>query len=405
VLAKSPFYQRLLGSDAASARASLSELRHLPFTTRQQLQEEQLAHPPFGSYLAVERGSIARVHKTSGTGGQALLIALTREDVEQTLDCGAACFRAAGAGPGQLIIHCLNYCLWSGGLSDHEALERSGAGVIPYGVGHSDNLIELIRAVRPTGLHCTPSYLARLEERLAGLSHGPPSALGLKLGLFGGEPGLQDPAFRERIERVWGLRAMDANYGMSEVLSMFGAECEARDGLHFLAGGVLFAEIQSGESDRTEAWEPGARGELVLTHLRRRAQPLIRYRTSDVIEVVGAGRCRCGRSEPRFRVVGRVDDMVVVRGINLYPGSIARLINGRLAQLTGEFRLLVSRCEPIHECVLKVEVRRGTCGDDLAGSLETALEKALGLRPRVHLLPEGALPRSAGKTQRVERVL
>ena len=403
VLETSPFYQRKVGR--CGRPLDLADLAALPFTTREELQADQAANPPFGSYLASDPARIARVHRTSGSSDRPLIIALSAEDVEDTLVCGARCFRSAGVEPGQLIVHCLNYCMWSGGVTDHLALERAGAGVIPFGVGNTSALLRTILDLRPSGIHCTPSYLAKLEQRLAQEFKLAPSALGLRLGLFGGEAGLQDPHFRARIERDWGLRAMDANYGMAEVLSMFGAECAVREGLHFFGEGVLSAELKELASDDVLPWEPGVRGELVVTHLRRGCQPLIRYRTSDVIEIVAAGPCRCGRPSPRWRVVGRVDDMVVIRGLNVYLNSIGRVINSRSDRLTGEYRVLVSAKPPITDCVVKVEVHAGQDQHDIGREVEDLLSVALGVRVCVTLVPEGRLPRTDGKTRRLERVL
>jgi len=405
VLERSEFYQRILGTSLRGRTWRAADLPQLPFTTREQLQADQAERGPFGSYLAADRTQVSRVHRTSGSSGRALIIALSAADVENSVECGARCFWAGGVGPGDLIVHCLNFCMWSGGVTDCHALERSGAAVIPYGVGNSSNLINVIRELRPTGIHCTPSYLAKLEQRLKEEFEVPPSALGLKLGLFGGEPGLQDPQFRSRIEETWGFRAVDANYGLAEVLSMFASECPMKGGLHFVAGDVLHPELKDPGGDGVVPWEKGARGELVITHLRRECQPLIRYRTSDIVELASLEPCGCGLDTPRWRVVGRVDDMVVIRGINVYIGAIAKLVNGEAKRLTGEYRVLVNRSAPVTDFVVKVETRSGPPLDGLAVELEDRFAHELGVRPSVTLLPEGSLPRTDGKTNRLERVL
>ncbi|MEE8386825.1 MAG: AMP-binding protein [Dehalococcoidia bacterium] len=405
VLGTSSFYQRTIGQRDGRKPLRLADLAGLPFTTRRQLQEDQAEHPPFGSYCAADATRVVRVHRTSGSTGHQLIIALSAGDIEDTVTCGARCFRAAGVRSEDLIVHCLNYCMWSGGLTDHQALERAGAGVIPYGVGHSSNLIRMILHTKPTGIHCTPSYLAKLEQRLAEDFQLAPTALNLRLGLFGGEAGLQDPQFRSRIERDWGFRAMDANYGMAEVLSMFGAECEKRQGLHFMGHDVVYPELKDPAGDRVLPWEPGVRGELVLTHLHRQCQPLVRYRTSDLIEVISCDPCPCGRQTPRWRVAGRVDDMVAIRGVNVYLNSISKIINSELDRLTGQYRILVSRSLPITDCVLKVEVREGQQPYNLGRELEGRLARELGVRFCVTLVPQGRLPRTEGKTRHLSRSL
>lgn len=399
----SAFYQGKWGTRKACPTSS--DLAGLPFTTRRDLQDDQDACPPFGSYVAAPSARISRVHRTSGSTGRSLLISLSAADVERTIERGAACLRAAGAGPGDLIVHCLNYCLWSGGVTDHQCLERTGAGVIPFGVGRSAELIETMLRLKPTGIHCTPSYLSRLEERLVNDFGKTPRELGLRIGLFGGEPGLQDPRFRSRIEAKWGFRAVDANYGMAEVLSIFGAECDARRGLHFEGGDAVRAEIRKVDSDEAVAFEAGATGELVLTHLQRECQPLVRYRTSDVVEVLATDPCECGRESPRFRVIGRVDDMIVVRGLNVFPSAIAEVVNSFSDQLSGAYLIDVDRLDPIGRIVVRVEAG-GSCSEPSVGDrLGEAIVDRLGVRVEVELAPRGSLPTGEIKTQRVRRIL
>ena len=203
-------------------------------------------------------------------------------------------------------------------------------------------LIRTILDLRVAAIHCTPSYPAALERTLA--EHVPglaPRDLGLRLGLFGGEAGLDNPSFRARLEQVWGFTARNANYGVSDVFSNFASQCWADNDLHFLGEDVLHAELIEPESGDPVPWREGARGELVLTHLLREAQPLVRFRTGDVIAVTGTGACACGRRAPRFRVLGRSDDMVVVRGVNVFPSAVGGVIGGFDA-LSGEFRIRLS---------------------------------------------------------------
>ena len=181
-------------------------------------------------------------------------------------------------------------------------------------------LVRTILDLKVRVIHCTPSYPAALERTMA--EHFPglaPRDLGLTLGLFGGEAGLDDPSFRGRLESVWGFTARNANYGVSDVFSNFASQCWANNDLHFLGEDVLYPELIEPESGEPVPWREGASGELVLTHLKREAQPLVRFRTNDVIVVTGTGMCTCGREATRFRVLGRSDDMVVVRGVNIFP--------------------------------------------------------------------------------------
>lgn len=404
VIERSPFYQRKFGLSPNSSPPTATDLHALPFTMREELLGDQFDHPPFGSYLAAEPRRIARVHRTSGTSGRALMIALSAQDATRAVAHGAACFRSAGVRPDDLIIHCLSYCLWSGGVTDHLALEAAGAGVVPFGAGNTSELVDTIINLKPTGIHCTPSYLLRIQERLFERTGGVPASLGLRIGLFGGEPGLQDPVFRRRIESTWGFIAADSNYGMSEVLSMFGAECEARSGLHFLANDILHAELRHTESDNTIPIQPGATGELVLTHLARDCQPLIRYRSGDLIEITGLDRCTCGRSDFRFLVRGRADDMLVIRGVNIYLSSVASALNAFGTETTGEFQVIVNRHNPITECRIRLELA-SAARPETARQIESALQKILRITPRLECVPPGTLPRTQGKSRRIERSL
>lgn len=227
VMAHSAFYQhKLRGASGISTRA---ELTALPFTEKDELRASQEAHPPFGDYLAAPPETLARVHKTSGTTGRPLYIALTARDIETTHECGARAYVCAGLGRGDRVIHCLNYQLWAGGVTDHLSLERTGATVIPFGVGNTHVLLRTIRDLQVNAISSTPSYLVHLADIVRAELGVEPHELGLRKGFFGGEPGLQNPNVRGAMERTWNLRAMDANYGMADVLSIFGAECARRD--------------------------------------------------------------------------------------------------------------------------------------------------------------------------------
>jgi phenylacetate-CoA ligase len=296
--------------------------------------------------------------------------------------------------------------MWAGGVTDHLSLEATGAAVIPFGVGNTSRLIETIRGLRPTAISCTPSYAARLELVLREEFSLAPRDLRLQKALFGGEGGLQDPSVRARIEDVWGMQAIDANYGMAEVLSIFGAECPERRGLHFHGQGLLYPELIDPDSLKPLPMAAGRVGELVVTNLIREAQPLIRYRTGDVITILGTEACPCGRRSLRFRVEGRSDDMIVVRGVNVYPSAVSRLLSQRPEWFTGEFEFVLNAPPPIDRPLLRVEVRvdvdsvnRGA----IESFLVNACRRQLQFTPITSLIPLGALPRTEGKTKRIRR--
>jgi phenylacetate-CoA ligase len=285
-------------------------------------------------------------------------------------------------------------------------LGGDGRGRRAFGVGDSELLIRTIRELGITAISCTPSYPAVLErviaERFPELR---PRDLGLRLGLFGGEGGLDDLQFRRRLEETWGMAVRNANYGVTDVFCNFAGQSELDNDLHFMALDVLHPELIEPGSGRVLPWREGERGELVLTHVSRECQPLVRFRTGDIILLTGTGRATCGRTAPRFHVVGRSDDMVVVRGINTFPAQVAAVING-IDALSGEYRILLEGPGPYDilpvEAELAARLSEGVPAE-LADAVAAAIKRAIGVSARVALVPFGTLPRTEGKTRRVIR--
>jgi phenylacetate-CoA ligase len=402
VAGHSKFYQALW--QGREAPLKLQDLPGLPLSSKAELRLSQAQSPPFGDYLAAERATVTRLHRTSGTTGQAMNLALSARDCEITQTVGGRAQRSAGLTAEHSVVHCLNYQMWMGGVTDHLTLEQTGAMVVPFGVGSTELLIRTIMETGINAISCTPSYPAVLERALE--AHFPdiePLDLGLKLGLFGGEAGLDDMAFRQRIRDTWGMEPRNANYGVSDVMSNFAAQCEHDTRLHFLADDVLFAEIIDVDSGGSLPLEPGVEGELVLTHLLRDCQPLVRFRSGDIIAVDETTPCRCGHRGMRFRVVGRSDDMVVVRGLNIFPSMVAAVINA-FSELSGNYRIVLDKRPPYDVLPITAELAADAqAADELAGNIELALKKALGASCRVELLPANSFELTEGKTRRVER--
>lgn len=405
VWATSTFYLAKFSSAGVKRHAirDLADLPLLPFTEKDEIRQNQQEHPPFGSYLATAPERLIRVHKTSGTTGRALYIALTDKDRQVMNESAARSLWAAGLRPGDTVVHCLNYRLWAGGYSDHENLETTGATVVPYGVGQTASLIQTIRELQINAISATPSYMLPLaEEALAqGLN---PRDLGLRKGFFGAEPGMSEPGVRARMEETWGMRAMDANFGMADVLSIMGSECEHRQGLHFQASGIVAVELIEPEKGTPLALTNGAEGELVYTHLMKEAQPLIRYRARDVVRILGTDPCACGRSTFRFRVLGRSDDMLHVRGVNVFPSGVGNVLAHLTDRFSGEFQIIVDHPAPHQYLLIRVELIQGLPPEhagDLARQTVHALRERLSFRAEVELVPYGALPRTEQKARRV----
>ena len=398
----SAFYRRLWGGAEAP---DLVDLAELPLSDKADLRISQAEHPPFGDYLAAPQSAAVRVHRTSGTTGQAMNLAMSERDCRITEEVGGRSHRAAGLTPDHIVVHCLNYQMWMGGVTDHLTLEQTGALVVPFGVGNTELLIRTIQEVGITAISCTPSYPAVLEkviaEKFPGLT---PRDLGLQLGLFGGEPGLDDPAFRRRLTDTWGMEPRNANYGVSDVFSNFAAQCEHDTRLHFLAADVLYPELIDPETLDVIPLEPGVEGELVLTHLVRDCQPLVRFRTGDIIAIDRTDPCECARAGFRFRVVGRSDDMVVVRGLNMFPTMVAAVLNA-IPALTGDYRIVLTGPPPYDVLPVTCEVADGAdpTSPNLVAEVEAELKTSLGASAHVTLAPTGSFPVTEGKTKRVLR--
>lgn len=398
----SDFFQQLW--DGKPPPKDPRDLPELPLSDKSQLRVSQAEHRPFGNYLAAPISKAVRLHRTSGTTGQAMNLALSARDCEITETVGGRAQRLAGLRPDDIVAHCLNYQMWMGGVTDHMTLQQTGALVIPFGVGNTELLIRTIQEVGVTALSCTPSYPAVLErviaEKFPGLS---PRDLGLKLGLFGGEAGLDDPALRTRLKDTWGMEPRNANFGVSDVFSNFAAQCEHDTRLHFIAADVLYPELIDPDSGEPLPIGDGITGELVLTHLARDCQPLVRFRTGDIITVDATNPCCCGCTGFRFRVVGRSDDMIVVRGLNMFPTMVAAVVTS-FRELTGDYRIVLDQPPPFDVLPVHAEVVPGVeMSTGLSTEIEKTFKRILGATVRLTLLPAGTFEVTEGKTRRVIR--
>lgn len=405
VWARSPFYQAKFAATGVKREDihEIADLPLLPFTEKSECQRSQQEAPPFGTYLAAGREQLIRAHKTSGTTGRALYVALTSRDRDLMNDVAARAFWASGLRPGDMVVHCLNYRLWIGGYSDHENLATTGATIVPFGVGQTALLLQVIRELGINAISSTPSYMLPLAEAALEQSINPRD-VGLRKGFFGAEPGMSEPAVRARMEETWGIRAMDANFGMADVLSIMGSECEIRQGLHFSAQGAVAVELIDPEGGTPVPFVEGAEGELVYTHLRKEAQPLVRYRARDVVRILGTGPCACGRTSFRFRVLGRSDDMLHVRGVNVFPTAVGNVLAHLSERLSGEFQIVVDHPPPHQYLCVRVELAQNVATEqarDLPPEIVRLLRERLNFRAEPELVPYGTLPRTEQKARRV----
>ena len=351
-----------------------------PFATKAQLRESY----PFGM-LKVPLRECLRIHASSGTRGKATIVAYTRHDIELWADCCARALAAAGGEPGTLVHIAYGYGLFTGGLGLHYGAERLGCTVVPASGGNTPRQAQLLEDLGAEILCCTPSYALAIADHVENAE-----SLQLRAGVFGAEPWTE--GLREAIERAFGLTALDV-YGLSEIIGPgVAAECaEARAGSHVNEDHFLVEVIDPASGERKP---DGEVGELVFTTLTKEALPLLRYRTGDLASVTRAP-CTCGRTFARMsRIVGRTDDMLVIRGVNVFPSEVERVLL-EVPGLEPHYQLVVERPQRLDELTVQVE------GDVRADVVRAHLDRALGIHAKVEILRPGSIPRSEGKALRV----
>ena len=358
----------------------LGALAEQPFRVKSELRDAY----PFG-LLRVPLEDCVRIHASSGTRGKATIVAYTRGDLAAWADCCARALAAAGAGPGTVVHIAYGYGLFTGGLGIHYGAERLGCTVVPASGGNTPRQAQLLEDLGAEILCCTPSYALAIADHLS-----EPARLGLRAGVFGAEPWTE--GLREAIEAALELTALDI-YGLSEVMGPgVSAECvEARDGGHVNEDHFLVEVVDPASGDQLP---DGEVGELVFSTLTKEALPLLRYRTGDLASL-SREPCACGRTFVRMsRVLGRTDDMLIIRGVNVFPSEIERALLA-IPELTPHYQLVVERPGRLDELTVQVE---GTVDSAAVGK---QLHTALGLSARVEVVPPGSIARSEGKALRV----
>ena len=401
--ARVPFFRGSLAAAGVSAESlrCLEDLARLPFTRKDHLREQY----PWGLF-AVPRRELVRLHASSGTKGKPTVVGYTRRDLEIWREVMARSLAAGGAEPGHLIQIAYGYGLFTGGLGFHDGAEHMGLTVVPVSSGNTLRQMLLLQDFRPDGLACTPSFALHIGEALREAGQDP-RALGLRYGLFGAEPWTE--AMRAQLEALWGVVASDF-YGLSELIGPgVAAECPAHDGLHINDDHFL-PEIVDPATGAPLG--PGKEGELVLTALTREALPMLRYRTGDLTSL-NPEPCACGHTTARMaRMKGRTDDMVVIKGVNVYPSQVeAALLT--IVELAPHYQLVVDRTQAFPSLTVHVEPAEGLVGawgGFDAGGTEVAalavrvgerLRGHLGLNPEIAIVPPKTIPRSEGKAVRV----
>ncbi|TMG36484.1 MAG: phenylacetate--CoA ligase [Chloroflexi bacterium] len=391
---RNPFYRAKLVAAGISDAREVRSIADLPFTTKAELSEDQAAHPPFGTNLTYPLDRYVRLHQTSGTTGRPLRLLDTAESWQWWKDVWGLIYRGAGVTAADRIFFCFSFGPFVGFWSAFAGAEQLGALCLTGGAMTTAERVATIQALDATVLMCTPTYALRLAE--AARDEGVDlSRSSLRVSIHAGEPGASIPATRDRIAQAFGVRVVD-HTGATEV-GATGFSCEAEDGVHLIEREFV-AEVRD---LATGAVGEQGEGELVLSNLGRWGMPVLRYRTGDRVTAV-RGSCACGRTLVKLAggITGRVDDMVTVRGVNVFPSAIEAIVR-RFAEIE-EYRVEVTRVREMDELRCVVEPRAGAPAG-LAERVATAIRRDLGIRCAVEAVAPGTLPRFEMKAKRFSR--
>ncbi len=401
---RSVFYREKLGAAgfaSADAVGGLAEIAALPLTEKRELKATCTPDNPIGTHLCATPSEIVRIYSTSGTTGAPSYVPLTAADLDNWVTGSARSYAASGITAGQRIVSTYNAGPFVAGAA-LASFERIGLSHVPLGTGNTERLMLAVEQLEPDAVVLTPSYAAYLVEWAAERNVDLRGSTVVRV-LVAGEPGGGEPAFRAKLEEGWGAKVTEA-MGIGDIGVSLWGECEEQDGMHLGARGFVHAELIDPESGASVELVDGATGELVLTHLQHRAAPLLRFRTRDHVRVQ-TSPCKCGRTGPRVRCIGRTDDMLIVRGVNVFPSAIREVVSAFAPDVSGHIVVKpqtqgVKQQPPLP---VSVELARGAAGDDaLAEAIRQRLREALVVQTRVELVPWGSLERSEYKSKLVE---
>jgi phenylacetate-CoA ligase len=401
LLERSAFYRDKLGSPSLRDVGGLAEISRLPLTEKREIRATCTQDNPIGAHLCAAPSDIVRIYSTSGTTGTPSFIPLTAGDLGNWVSASARSYACSGVAAGQRIVSTYNAGPFVAGAA-LAAFDRLALCHIPVGTGNTERLMRAIELLRPQAAVMTPSYAARLVEWSA---EGDFDLVGSSVErvLVAGEPGGGEPGFRAKLEEGWGAQVTEA-MGIGDIGVSLWGECEEQDGMHLGARGFVHAELIDPDSGDALELGHGATGELVLTHLRHRAAPLLRFRTRDHVEV-RTSPCRCGRTGPRVRCIGRTDDMLIVRGVNVFPSAIREVVSGFAPKVSGHI-LVKPRTTGVKQeppLPVSVELTPNTSAEPaLAEAIRESLRNVLVVHTRVDLVRWGSLQRSEYKSKLVE---
>lgn len=395
----SPFYARKLReAGVGNAFVSLADLSSIPFTTKQELKQALDENPPFGSNLCVSPEQVKRIYQTSGTSGAPSVLALTRGDMETWTIMGTRTYYATGIHEHSSVLTTFGAGPFVAGHT-HFVLLRIGARSVPVAPGDTERVVFGLRAGLADTLLSTASFAQYLANRLE-KSESEPSSVPLTHVVTGGEPGGGIPAIRDHIQRVLGVTVTEV-MGIGDVAPSLFGECPRQDGMHFCGAGHVWPELIDPESREPMEIETGAVGELAYTALTREAMPVVRFLGGDIVRIEGT-TCECERTSFRMRVLGRRDDMFIVRGVNVYPTAILSIVGDFRPRVTGRARVVRPGPETSIEppIPIEVEVSEGRHSDaGLVTEIENAIHAKLMFRGKVTLIREADFGESGYKTK------
>ncbi|MCC2689705.1 MAG: Phenylacetate-coenzyme ligase [Rhizobiaceae bacterium] len=388
------------GFETAADVAGLDEIAALPLTEKDELRASRTDAAPIGTYLAAPMNSLTRIFSTSGTTGLPSYVPLTVSDLDNWVTTSCRSYSASGVARGEAIVSTYNAGPFVAGAA-LEAFNRLGLCHIPVGTGNTERLLAAVKLIRPTTLACTPSYALHLAE--IGAARGLDlAASSIARIMVAGEPGGGEPAMRRKLEEAWGAKVYEA-MGIGDISVSLWGECEEQAGMHFSGRGFVHFELIDPDSGEAIPVADGAKGELVLSHLKHQGAPLLRFRTRDHV-VVWTAPCRCGRTSPRLRCIGRTDDMMIVRGVNVFPSAIREVVNRYAPDVTGVMSIRpaskgVKQAPPLK---VLVEISDLTEPGDLAERIERDIRATLLVSTTVELVSKGTLPRTDYKSKLVD---